>query len=228
MGGELGPPIDMKILQIATVGDDVDPIMVGIREYPVSKLVLVYDDHDTENVIDLTEKLAPLKLDIERRPVKGDLLMGILRVVGEVVMDQGLQYDDVIINVGSGNKIMSCAGISAAFVNGLKAIHVHDDRPIQLPVLKFSYSELVSESKLKILAALKETGGSVESLNDLSEGSGVEKSLLSYHIRGGRDSKGLEELGLLEIDRGVQGRLKISLTPMGNLMLMGREEEVTA
>ncbi|MFQ6012353.1 MAG: hypothetical protein ACE5LS_01740, partial [Thermoplasmata archaeon] len=59
----------------------------------------------------------------------------------------------------------------------------------------------------------------------LSEASGVEKSLLSYHLRGGRESKGLEELGLVEIDRGTQGRLLIRLSEMGRLLLIGHPRE---
>ena len=76
---------------------------------------------------------------------------------------------------------------------------------------------------MKILFHLERLGGKVESLNSLAEASGVEKSLLSYHVRGGRESKGLEELGLLNIDRAQQGRLTISLTELGALMLAGRE-----
>ncbi len=64
----------------------------------------------------------------------------------------------------------------------------------------------------------------MESLNEFSQATGLEKSLLSYHLRGGRDSKGLEELGLVEIDRATQGRLLIRLTEMGRLLLIGKED----
>jgi hypothetical protein len=52
----------------------------------------------------------------------------------------------------------------------------------------------------------------------------MENALLSYHIRGSRESEGLEKLGLLEVDRRKQGRLRIRLTPMGDLMLVGRKK----
>ncbi|MFQ6089759.1 MAG: hypothetical protein ACE5K0_12790 [Candidatus Methanofastidiosia archaeon] len=97
-----------------------------------------------------------------------------------------------------------------------------DDTPIPPPVMKFSYSEVVSDAKLAILNALKGLGGVVDSLNELSEKSQVEKSLLSYHIRGGRDSKGLEDLGLVEVDRTQRGKLNIKLTTMGKLILIER------
>jgi DNA-binding MarR family transcriptional regulator len=111
--------------------------------------------------------------------------------------------------------------MSGAFIHGLRAFAVQKDGPIQLPVLKFAYREMISESKMNILRALERAGGGVESLNDLSEMSGVEKSLLSYHIRGGRDAKGLEELNLVSIERAKQGRLMVTLTEMGKLILLG-------
>ena len=213
----------MNVLQIATVGEDVEPILVGIREYPVTKLVLIYPPEHKQIVDDLQGKLAFLKIQVDRKPIEGDMiLMDLLSVVADIVNEEGVKFDDIYINVASGSKLMSCAALSAAFVNGVKAISVMDNMPVQLPVLKFSYSELISESKIKILMEIDKAGGGVKSLNQLSEISGIEKSLLSYHIRGGRDSKGLEELGLLDIDRATQGRLTIGLTALGKLMLVGR------
>jgi hypothetical protein len=50
----------------------------------------------------------------------------------------------------------------------------------------------------------------------------VEKSLLSYHIRGGREPKGLEELGLVRVERRECGKVSIHLTELGRLVLVGR------
>lgn len=215
----------VRVLQIATVGEDVEPVMVGIREYPVTKLVLVHTKQTASIARDIREKLAFLRLDTELHEVGAkDTLMDTMSVVGEIVARERGKYDDIIINVSSGDKMQTCSALSAAFVNGVKAIGIRDNHPFLLPVLKFSYRELISEPKLEVLRALEKMGGSAESLQDLSEASGVEKSLLSYHIRGSRDGKGLEELGLVEVDRAQQGRLVVKVTEMGRLMLLaGRE-----
>jgi hypothetical protein len=139
------------------------------------------------------------------------------------VHTERLHYDDVMVNVTVANKLLQCSLMSGAFVHGLRAFAIGEQGPVQLPVLKFAYSEMISQSKMNILRALERAGGAVESLNELSEMSGVEKSLLSYHIRGGRDAKGLEELNLVGIDRAKQGRLQVHLTEMGNLILIGGE-----
>lgn len=214
----------MGILQIAPIGPNYDPIMVGVREFPVSKLILITEPAYEPNAREVQRLLSPLKVDIDVRTLEGDPILNMLRLVTGIVADEGMKYSDTYINVASGTPMMSCAALSAAFVNGVKAFGVSDNKTFPLPVLKFSYQELISESKLSLLRALAKSDGVADSLQELSERSGVEKSLLSYHIRGGREGKGLEELGLVEIDRGVQGRLHIRLTPMGHMLLYGRGE----
>lgn len=211
----------VRILQIASIGDDQDPVMIGVRDYPVAKLILLHNRKYEKPAIETAKKLSVLKLPVQLAMIGNNVLLDTLRTVTKIVQEEGRKYDDVIINVSSGDKMQSCAALSAAFVNGVKAIGVENNSCFSLPVLKFSYQELISEPKLKILKALDEKGGQVESLSELSEVGNVDKSLLSYHIRGGRDSKGLEQLGLIEVDRGQQGRLVIRLTTMGKLMLMG-------
>ncbi len=212
-----------KILQIATLGDEEDPIYVGIREYPVSKLVLLHEPEKRFRAVEVAQKLTQLRIPVDRKELR-DPARDMYEVIASIVKDERHKYDDIFINVSSGRKLMTCSAISAAFVNGLKAFHVEADTPMMLPILKFSYNEVISPSKLKVLRGLERLGGVANSLNEFSEASGMEKSLLSYHIRGGRESKGLEELGLVEIDRGIQGRLLIKLTEMGRLLLIGQED----
>jgi len=212
----------MRVLQIATVGEDITPILVGIRELPASKLVLLYTPDAEPLVKDLRERLASVLIPVDAHLVRGDPVVRVMELVASILREEGLKYDEVFFNVSSGSKMLSCAGLSAAFVNGIKAIGTTDDGIFHLPVLKFSYSELISEPKLKILRALRDLGGSVESLASLEEQAGVDKSLLSYHIRGGRESKGLEDLGLVKVDRGEYGKLSIEVTELGRLVLVGR------
>jgi len=43
----------MRVLHIATVGEDITPILVGIRELPVTKLILLYTQDAQPQVRDL-------------------------------------------------------------------------------------------------------------------------------------------------------------------------------
>jgi len=62
---------------------------------------------------------------------------------------------------------------------------------------------------------------SVESLEQLEALSGFGKPLLSYHIQGARDSEGLPDLGLLEVEKGERGKISARLTTLGKLLVAG-------
>jgi hypothetical protein len=57
------------------------------------------------------------------------------------------------MNVSSGDKLIGCAALSAAFISGIKAFGMDSTKPVPLlmPVLKLSYNEIVSGAKIKIL-----------------------------------------------------------------------------
>ncbi len=141
--------------------------------------------------------------------------------IGEIVSKEGKEFQQILMNISCGDKLIGCAALSAAFVNGIKAFTIDEaGMPIFLPVLKLSYSEIVSESKIKILRAIDEYGGSIESLEQLEQLTGYGKSLLSYHIMGSKDSKGLVELGLLDVEKGDRNKVSVKLTTLGKLLII--------
>jgi DNA-binding transcriptional ArsR family regulator len=211
-------------LQIATLGPDTDPVLVGIRTLPVHKLYLVHLESDKQIAQKLRSDLASvLKVDVETQSIpNNDILTHVLEGVAGILSKEKENFDDVIFNVTSGEKLLGCAALSAAFVNGLKAVAIMNGEPMMLPVLKFSYDRLVSQTKLDILKALQKKGGAVESLEELKELTGYGKPMLSYHIQGAEDSQGLVDLGLVEVKRGDRGRSMIQETTLGRLLTLGR------
>jgi hypothetical protein len=59
----------------------------------------------------------------------------------------------------------------------------------------------------------------VNSLEELEQISEFSKPLLSYHIQGGKENKGLADLGLVEVNKGDQGKTVINITTLGKLMV---------
>lgn len=212
-------------LQIATLGKDTDTVLVGLRNFPAQKLVLICLNEDKAIADDFSSSLKRvLKIPIEVYSIEGrDILGGLLTAISNILEKDGKNFDDVIMNVSGGDKLLTCGALSAAFVNGTKAFHVMGDTPILLPVLKLSYNELVSAAKMEILRAIDNAGGLVESLQELSKLANYGKPLLSYHIRGAEDSRGLEELGLVEVERGRRGRSIVKLTTLGKMLLLGKQ-----
>lgn len=210
----------MKVLQIAILDeDDINPIIVGVREFPVSKLVVVTSSQRMDLAREVERRLSGLKLEIEIKEIKGDVVLAPLQAISEIVMGEFKRYEDVLINIGSTSKMLSCSALAAAFITGVKAILCNGNVPVLLPVLKFSYSELLSENKYKIMTAIVEEGGSIDSLRRLAQKTKIEKSLLSYHLRGSKSSRGLEELGLIEVIRQSPKHVLIKLTPRGKMLL---------
>ncbi len=210
-----------KTLQIATIGEDPQKVLVGVKYFPVHKLsLLCLEEHKA-----IAEKTSisikrALDIPVDIYSVNGDLIERSLVTVLNILERDREKFEDIIVNVSGGDRLLSCALISAVFINGLKAFHVLNGVPAMLPVLKLGYREMISKSKLHILKSIHEAGERIGNLRELSRITGYGKPLLSYHLNGSVDSKGLIELGLVKVEKGKRGGSKISLTTLGKLLLL--------
>jgi hypothetical protein len=209
----------LKTLQIAVLGGSEDAVLVGLRNFPAHKLTLLSPIESLSQAEQLSRNLTEtLKLVVEIKQLRDTAITTMLDAVGEIVRTESENFQDFLINVGSAGRPQTCAGVTAAFVHGIKAFDVMSEQPIVLPVMKFSYAQAVTEPKMEILRAIERSGGDVESLEKLSALSNYGKPLLSYHIRGSKMGRGLEDLGLVEIERGKRGRLRVKLTDLGRTL----------
>jgi DNA-binding MarR family transcriptional regulator len=213
-------PMPLKTLQIAVLGGSEDAVLVGLRNFPAHKLILLSTSDSLDQANQLSKKLTEtLKLTVDVKQLSDATISSMLETVGQVVRAESGSFQDFLINVGSAGQHQTCAGVTAAFVHGIKAFDVVSEQPIVLPVMKFSYTQAVTEPKMEILRAIERSGGDVESLEKLSALSNYGKPLLSYHIRGSEEGRGLEDLGLVEVERGKRGRLRVKLTALGRTLL---------
>ena len=152
---------------------------------------------------------------------KENVIRDTMERVNEILNLEGRNFQQVLMNVSSGDKLIGCAALSGAFINGIKAFGMDSTKsvPLLMPVLKLSYNEIISTAKIKILKTIDGMGGTINSLEELELASGLGKPLLSYHVQGGKDSKGLANLGLVEVERGDRGKMIINLTTLGKLLV---------
>jgi hypothetical protein len=152
---------------------------------------------------------------------KENVIRDTMERVNEILNIEGRNFQQVLMNVSSGDKLIGCAALSAAFINGIKAFGMDSTKsvPLLMPVLKLSYNEIISTAKIKILKTIDGMGGTINSLEELEQASGLGKPLLSYHVQGGKDSKGLANLCLVEVERGDRGKMIINLTTLGKLLV---------
>ena len=122
------------------------------------------------------------------------------------------------MNVATGDKLSTCAALSAAFANGLKAFGIMDGTPMLLPIMKLSYYNELTDSKFKILTNMH--GDDPITLTQLAERTGMSVSLLSYHLNGTLKYKGLVSLRLVEVKERNKNLL-IKLSQLGSLLLKG-------
>jgi hypothetical protein len=215
---------EMKTLQIATFGkDDQDGIALGIRNFPIDKLALICFDSDKDDANTFSKKIRevlgiPITINVV---TKDNVIRDTMERVNEILNLHGKEFRQVLMNVSSGDKLIGCAALSSAFINGIKAFGMDSTHknPLLMPVLKLSYNEIISEAKIKILKAINDAGGSIESLEHLEQISGYGKPLLSYHVQGGKDSKGLADLGLVDVEKGDRGKISARLTVLGKLLV---------
>lgn len=214
----------LKTIQIATFGSEgQEGIASGIRNFPVHKLALVCYTEDKQKAEEFARKIFGV-LGIRATVnivTRENVIRDTMERVSEIMAREGRDYQQVLMNVSCGNKLIGCAALSASFVNGIKTFGMDESgMPLLMPVLKLSYNEIISEAKLKILKAINNQGGSVDSFEQLEQASGYGKPLLSYHVMGSKEAKGLAELGLLEVEKGERGRVSAKLTTLGKLLVV--------
>jgi hypothetical protein len=214
----------LATLQIATFGSEgQEGIALGIRSFPVQKLAFICFDTDKNKAEEFARKIKnvlglPITINLV---TKENVIRDTMERVNEILNLEGKNFQQVLMNVSSGDKLIGCAALSAAFINGIKAFGMDSTKsmPLLMPVLKLSYNEIISAAKIKILKTIDGIGGTINSLEELEQASGLGKPLLSYHVQGGKDSKGLANLGLVEVGRGDRGKMIINLTTLGKLLV---------
>jgi hypothetical protein len=214
----------LKTLQIATFGTEgQDAIAFGIKNFPIHKLILICFHEDKNKAEEFSRRIKSiLGLPITITLVaKENVIRDTMDRINEILQLHGNEFEDILMNVSCGDKLLGCAALSTAFIHGVKAFgmdYTHT-MPLMMPVLKLSYNEIISDAKKKILMAIDNAGGTVDSLDQLEKISGFGKPLLSYHVQGSKDAKGLVELGLVDIEKGERNKISTKITTLGKLLI---------
>ena len=173
----------LTTLQIATFGSEgQDGIALGIRSFPVHKLVLICFSSDKNKAEEFSRKIRTvLGLPVTITLVtKENVIRDTMERVNEILNLNGKEFQQVLMNISSGDKLIGCAALSSAFINGIKAFGMDSTHtvPLLMPVLKLSYNEIISEAKIWILKAV-DSAKVIESLDQLEQASEY-KTLLGY------------------------------------------------
>jgi len=207
-----------KYTVIAPVGDNIEALFIGIKEFPTEQVILLAPLDRMKKAKMACRDLERFKVPCSIQEIKDNVWEEMFRKIAELTKQ--LKGKDIIVNTATGDRMTTCAATSAAFVNGLKAFAVDGNNAMLLPVLKFSYYKVLSERKLNMLQLLSQDKTCCKSLEELSKKTRMSMPLVSYHIHGNRKSDGLVELGLVELTE-EGGRLQVSLSTLGKLLIKG-------
>ncbi|MPZ07331.1 MAG: hypothetical protein GEU26_13105 [Nitrososphaeraceae archaeon] len=97
---------------------------------------------------------------------------------------------------------------------------------IVIPTPKFYYDRIITKINLRILNSIAGAGGVIYGLDRLQHISGLMKPLLSYHINGRDNTKGLIDLGLVWVENKKKENgtiIVIGLTAIGELFVTNRK-----
>ena len=208
----------MKNIVIAPVGDRIDNLFIGIREFPTERIILLTPPDRKKEAAGAKKELEKFKIPVDVVDLEGNVYEDLFKRVNQIKNASGDK--NILINVSTGDRNTQCAATSAAFVNGVKAFHVDGNKVLMLPVLKFSYYRLLTERKMSILKILIEEEKCCSSMEELSKLTKMSLPLISYHLNGSRKSEGLNEMGLVELEEH-SGRVGMKLSVLGRLLMNG-------
>ena len=211
----------MKNIVVAPMGDYMDALFVGIKEFQTDKIILISSDARMEEAEKIVEDLERFKIPTHIVNISGktevEIWENTFKAISEIKSSE--KDKEILVNVATGDRTTRCAATSAAFVNGFKAFATSGDKTMMLPVMKFNYYKLISDKKMDILKILNDRNCR-SSLEELSKKTGMSLPLISYHINGNLKSEGLKTMGLVETAEN-KGRVSVELSSLGRMIVRG-------
>jgi DNA-binding transcriptional ArsR family regulator len=206
----------MGYVVVAPVGDNPDALFIGMKEFATEEVYLLTPRSNVKKARKLEKKLEVFHIPVHILVIEGSLMENMFAHFGKIIANHN--HDDIIVNVATGDRLSTCTALSAAFANGLKAFGIMENKPMLLPIMKLSYYNELTDSKMKILRNLDRE--EFTSLKALSTATSMSISLLSYHLNGTLKYKGLLNLRLVQVkERNKQ--LLVRLSELGSLLLKG-------
>ncbi len=210
----------MENITIAVIGEDRDAeeiLIKGFKNFRPDKVILLTKEKHIKTGENIAKNLEKFNIKTQTKKI-GNFLQ--LEEVFKEIRDLSTLYskENLVINVDT-DYMSSCLALSSAFVNGIAAMGVLNDKIIAYPIMKFSYYNAINDKKMHILKTIN-NNQNIESMEKLSKLTGMSLPLIAYHLKGNRDSKGLIEMNLIDTKR-ENGCVSIFLTELGKLIVNG-------
>jgi len=210
-----------KKIVIAPVNNDSEEkvLLATLKDFPTEQMILLVSPEGIVKAESFRERLEVLGIPasiVRVNPTKNkweDYFTAFADVL------DGMEKERVLLNIATADRISQCALTNAAHVNGVRAVAVIDGEIMMLPILKISFSSVLSPKKIAILKELNKNQ-CFSSIENLAKSTRMSIQLASYHIHGTDKSKGLSQLEMVDIEEG-RSRTRVCLSTMGRLFMKG-------
>lgn len=210
----------MKNTLVAVMGADPDAediLYRSLKDFPSDKIILIVDKESIQAAQRIRDSLAKFGIAVEHEKVQNTKSMDelFLKIKSIKQMEENR---NIVINIDT-DYMSSCLALSSAFVNGIQAIGLMEEKLIAYPIMKFSYYTALSEKKLRIMKKIHDNE-QYESIQKLGKDLNMNLPLTAYHINGAPGKPGLDQMGLVQTEKKGRSH-KIRLTKLGELLMKG-------
>jgi hypothetical protein len=132
-------------LQIATFGSDgQEGIALGIRSFPIHSLALICFGSDKHNAEEFSRKIRSIfgittTINVVE---KENVIRDTMERVNEILNLNGKEFQQVLMNISAGDKLIGCAALSAAFALLHNSCAILGGRSFNYNITQHTYSSL--------------------------------------------------------------------------------------
>ncbi len=155
----------------------------------LERVVFYHSDHEKSRaarsrVVDFCGSLGVPVTPVELSDAF-DLLDIAVRIRQDVRKARQEGHGPVRFNIAGGTRLMSSAALLVCVLEGIPTAYVHDEtlKEIQLPLIRMSYADRLSDKQKEILRYLVEHGDHPPSETSLAKALGVHKSTMNHHVK---------------------------------------------
>ncbi len=208
---------DAPTIMVTPYSRNSGAIFIGLQHMRADKVVLVALLSNKKNAEPVQDDLHKFKVASETVWIRTGSIEEFFQIFSDIKNKS--PHARIIVNLGCADKALTCSALAAAFINGAQTFDVENDEVLLMPVLKFDYVKLLSEKKMALLHRIAQKPF-YDSFESLSVESGLSLPLVSYHVRGSKQTQGLAQMGLVNVSEH-KGKMRVSASPLGKLLLSG-------
>lgn len=206
-------------VHICTLGKTIGHVLSSFTHYKIDRLVIISSPECKDSVEDLKHKIEVFGIDVDLYAIDPFCKDSYYQIV-DFIVDYYLKFpkEQFYINITGGTNLMSSAALTSAHFIGANTYYVlkdnRRDNIIEVPLLKFSINDALTEKQKIILRILHKEiykKGEISNISEFASKEGTYKQRLMHYIYE------LEKLNIINVDRSKR-EYKIKFTPTGALL----------